>query len=71
MSVDDKPTGEPQNFVVVIAYESEDGDIPEEFMQMVEDLKGLYKLQDKPNTRMYAVVEESAKNVLAQVERPR
>lgn len=59
---------EPQHFVVVLAYTSTDGEIEEEFMQMVQDMKALYSL--KENFRAYALVEESAKNVLALVEKP-
>lgn len=55
-------------FVLVLAYESDEGDIPDEFMAMARDIKALFSL--KKNMRMYAVVEEAANNVLAQVEKP-
>ena len=55
-------------FVIVLAYESDEGDIPDDFIAMANDIKALFSL--RKNMRMYAVVEESANNVLAQVEKP-
>lgn len=59
---------ELQHFVVVLAYTSSDGEIEEEFGRMVQDMKALYSLRE--NFRAYACVEESAKNILALVEKP-
>ena len=54
--------------MIVLAYESDEGDIPEEFINMANDIKALFSL--KKGMRMYAVVEESANKVLAQLEKP-
>jgi hypothetical protein len=59
----------PQDFVVVLAYTSPDGEIEEEFGQMVQDIKALYTF--KNNVRAYAVIEERAKDVLALLEKPK
>lgn len=56
------------HFVIVLAYESDEGELPDEFVEMARDIKALFSLKD--NMRMYALVEESANNVLAQVEEP-
>jgi flavodoxin len=61
------PDEKSKDFVVVIAHTSEDGEIEESFMKFVEDIKALYTF--KNNVRVYATVNESAKNVLAQVEK--
>jgi hypothetical protein len=58
---------EPQDFVIVLAYTSTDGEVEEEFGKLVEDFKALYTF--KQNMRAYALVEEAAKNVLAKVEK--
>lgn len=58
----------PQDFVVVLTYRSVDGEIEEDFGRMVNDIKALYTF--KQDVRAYALVEESAKNVLALVEKP-
>lgn len=65
------PTPKEEKFnqcVIVLAYESDEGDIPEEFINMANDIKALFSL--KKGMRMYAVVEESANKVLAQLEKP-
>jgi len=66
--IDKEEKNKPQHFVVVLAYTSEDGEIEEEFMKMVQDMKALYSLKD--NSRAYACVEESAAKILALVEKP-
>lgn len=58
---------EPQDFVVVLAYTSSDSEIEEDFGRLVNDIKALYTF--KNNVRVYALVEDSAKNVLAKVEK--
>lgn len=60
---------EPQDFVVVLAYTSTDGEIDENFGRFVNDIKALYTFKD--NVRAYALVEEAAKNVLRKVEKPK
>jgi hypothetical protein len=65
------PTPKEQKFnqcVIVLAYESDEGDMPDEFVKMAHDLKDLFSM--RPGMRMYAVVEESANRVLAQLEDP-
>lgn len=57
----------PQDFVVVIAYTSEDGEVEEDFGRFIQDVKALYTF--KQNVRAYAVVDQAAKNVLAKVEK--
>lgn len=59
--------GKPQDFVVVIAYTSMDGEIEEDFGRLVQDIKALYTF--KQNVRAYALIEQAAKNVLAKVEK--
>ena len=56
----------PQDFVVVLAYTSDDGELPDEFLGLIEDMKALYTF--KPNMRAYALIEDAATNVLALVE---
>ena len=69
MTTDISPEEPKYNqFVIVLAYESDEGDIPDEFVAMARDIKALFSL--KENMRMYAVVEESANKVLAQLEEP-
>jgi hypothetical protein len=63
----DKNKDEPQNFVVVLAFTSTDGETEEEFAKMVNDFKALYSLRE--NSRAYACVEESAQKVLDIVEK--
>lgn len=58
---------EPQDFVVVLAYSSRDGEVEEDFGKLVEDIKMLYTF--KNNVRVYAVVEQAAKNVLSKLEK--
>lgn len=58
----------PQDFVVVLAYTSTDGEIDENFGQFVQDIKALYTFKD--NVRAYALVEGAAKRVLSKVEKP-
>lgn len=57
----------PQDFVVVLAYTSTDGEIEEDFGRLVQDIKALYTF--KQNVRAYAVTEGAAKNVLSKVEK--
>lgn len=63
----DSQQGEPQDFVVVLAYTSTDGEIEEDFGRLVQDIKALYTF--KQNVRAYAVTEGAAKNVLSKVEK--
>lgn len=56
----------PQDFVVVIAYTSEDGEVEEDFGRFIQDVKALYTF--KQNVRAYAVVDQAARNVLSKVE---
>jgi exo-beta-1,3-glucanase (GH17 family) len=65
---DEAALSEPQDYVVVFTYSSEDGSVEEEFAKMIEDVKALHSF--KQNVRVYAVSGESAKNVLAQLEKP-
>lgn len=58
-----------EDFVVVLAYTSSDSQVEEEFGRLIQDIKALYTF--KNNVRVYAVVEESAKRVLRQVEQPK
>lgn len=58
----------PQDFVVVLAYTSTDGEIEEDFGRLVNDIKALYTF--KNNVRAYAVVEDTAARVLRAVEKP-
>lgn len=58
-----------QQMVIVIAYDSEDGEIEDSFANFVNDVKAMSTF--KNNVRIYAVVEDAAKNVLAQVETPK
>ena len=58
-----------EDFVVVLAYTSPDAEIEVEFGQLVQDIKALYTF--KNNVRVYAVVQDSAKRVLRQVEQPK
>ena len=60
---------EPQDFVVVIAYRSTDGEVEEDFGKLVEDIKMLYTF--KQDVRVWAVIEEAAKEVLSFVETPK
>lgn len=62
-----EPHPEQKDFVVVLAYTSDDEEIEEDFGKLVNDIKALYTF--KQNVRVYAVVEESAKRVLAKVEK--
>lgn len=59
----------PQDFVVVIAYTSSDGEIEEDFGKLVQDIKALYTF--KQNVRAYALVDQAAQNVLSKVEKPK
>jgi hypothetical protein len=59
---------EPQDFVVVLAYRSTDGEIEEDFGKLINDVKALYTF--KQDVRVYALVEEAAKEALAVVEKP-
>ncbi len=59
----------PQDFVIVLAYRSTDGEVEEQFGQLVNDIKALYTF--KQDVRVYACVEESAAKVLAQIEKPK
>lgn len=53
--------------VIVIAYDSPDGEIEDNFANFVNDVKAMSTF--KNNVRIYAVIEDAAKNVLAQVEK--
>jgi hypothetical protein len=64
-----EPAEVSKDFVVVLVHSAEDGEIEEEFMKFVQDIKALYTF--KNNVRAYAAVGESAQNVLAQVEKPK
>lgn len=57
------------DLVIVLAHSSDDGEIDEEFMKFVEDVKALHAF--KNDVRVYAATGESATNVLAQVEKPK
>lgn len=59
----------PRDFVVVLAYTSDDGEIEETFGQLVQDIKALYTF--KTNVRAYALVDRAAQNVLSKVEKPK
>jgi hypothetical protein len=56
-----------EDFVIVLAYRSPDGDVEEDFGKFVNDIKALYSL--KNDLRVYAVMEEAARGVLTQVEK--
>ena len=60
--------GEPQDFVVVIAHTSTDGEVEEGFGKMIQDIKALYTF--KNNVRAYGLVDDAAKDVLSKVEKP-
>lgn len=60
---------ESQDFVVVLAYTSNDSQIEEDFGRLVEDIKALYTF--KQNVRVYALVEEAAGTVLSFIEKPK
>jgi flavodoxin len=63
------PAEASKDFVVVLAHTSDDGEIEEDFMKFVQDVKALYTF--KNNVRVYATVGEAAQNVLGQVEKPK
>lgn len=65
--IDKNKKDEPQDFVVVLAFTSTDGETEEEFARLVNDFKDLYSLRD--NSRAYGLVEGAAKEVLAIVEK--
>lgn len=68
---DGKPEDQekPKNVVIVLAYTSPDGEIEDNFAEFVNDVKALYTF--KNDVRMYAVIDDAADNVLAQVEKPK
>lgn len=68
VEVEPVPEG-PQDFVVVLAYTSDDGEVEENVGKLVEDLKALYTF--KTDLRVYVAVEDAAKRILAKVEKPK
>lgn len=59
----------PKDVVIVIAYTSPDGEIEDAFPNFVNDVKAMTTF--KNDVRIYAVIDEAAKNVLSQVEKPK